>query len=352
MKERDPFIDIVKGLGIISVVIGHSSWRLFGGKIPIGPFVYTYHLMLFFFVAGFCFSERHGRDVDTYIGQRLRKMLSLYILYECIFLLLHNLLLKAKIITGDIYDLTRILEGIGNALTARNSEKLLGAMWFIPMLLIANILFCLFFDIANRISGWMHWIFAILCGCTGLLLCTRNISLNYGLQISLLAVPVMYVGYVIKLNWNRVNRWASWYGCIISVFVISFILGHTNGAIIELSVNHIISPLLFYPTTFAGIYFCLSLARLLSKVDFLRNRMAFVGKNSFHIMALHLLSLKIIDRLYGLFTGVTDVEVLTQYPHSFSLEPLYYLGGVLIPLGMIAIAEKMKRYVTGGLEIH
>ena len=50
-KQRDTLIDLLKGIGIISIVIGHSSWILPGIGFPMGPFVYTYHIMIFFFVA-------------------------------------------------------------------------------------------------------------------------------------------------------------------------------------------------------------------------------------------------------------------------------------------------------------
>ena len=47
-QKRDIFIDILKGIGITSIVIGHSSWNMPLTQFPIGPFVYTYHIMLFF----------------------------------------------------------------------------------------------------------------------------------------------------------------------------------------------------------------------------------------------------------------------------------------------------------------
>jgi len=50
--ERDAYIDILKGIGIISIVIGHSSWILPITKIPIGPIVYSYHLMIFYLLQG------------------------------------------------------------------------------------------------------------------------------------------------------------------------------------------------------------------------------------------------------------------------------------------------------------
>ena len=346
MGKRDSFIDIVKGIGILSIVIGHSSWRIFNGKIPIGPFVYTYHMMIFFFVAGFCFSSHNAENVEFYIGKRIRKMLSLYFMYECIFVALHNLFLKMKLISGDPYDIRRGIECIGNAVTARNSETLLGAMWFVPMLLISNIFFCLFFDAGRRYSKWVHFAATVSSGAAGLYLCTCNVSLNYSTQLSLLAIPIMYAGYLFKVYRSRMEGFFTWFGCVLSAVLLFFILNHTDGKIIELSVNHIISPILFYPVTFVGIYFCISLSRIITHVRFLNTVFAYIGKNSFHIMALHLLSFKLVDCIYGLFAGIKDVETLSLYPHSFSLEPVYYTMGVALPLGFVLLSKKVGRIIS------
>lgn len=52
--KRDTTIDLLKGIGITSIVIGHVRGYLPGG-FPIVAYVYTYHIMVFLFVAGMCF---------------------------------------------------------------------------------------------------------------------------------------------------------------------------------------------------------------------------------------------------------------------------------------------------------
>lgn len=94
IKRRDAFIDILKGIGIVSIVIGHSSWLLPKTQFPIGPFVYTYHIMLFFFVAGMCFKYKIDVTPFQLIGKRLEKLVPLYIKYSVLFIILHNLFKK------------------------------------------------------------------------------------------------------------------------------------------------------------------------------------------------------------------------------------------------------------------
>ena len=50
-QERSLFWDIIKGLGIIMIVFGHTGF-------PGGGFVYLFHLELFFLVTGYLYNEK------------------------------------------------------------------------------------------------------------------------------------------------------------------------------------------------------------------------------------------------------------------------------------------------------
>lgn len=74
---RDPLIDILKGIGIVSVVVGHSGILFPGGNfIPSIPFVYLYHLMIFFFTAGAVYNPKKYSDPFTYIGADWQAMMT------------------------------------------------------------------------------------------------------------------------------------------------------------------------------------------------------------------------------------------------------------------------------------
>lgn len=54
--ERSTSIDVLKGIGIISVVIGHAmnTDNYYSGSVElIRKFVYLYHLAVFFFCSGY-----------------------------------------------------------------------------------------------------------------------------------------------------------------------------------------------------------------------------------------------------------------------------------------------------------
>lgn len=52
--KRDNTFDIIKGIGILLVIIGHLAHG-YGVLIPI---IYTFHMPLFFIVSGYFYKEK------------------------------------------------------------------------------------------------------------------------------------------------------------------------------------------------------------------------------------------------------------------------------------------------------
>ena len=96
----------------------------------------------------------------------------------------------------------------------------------------------------------------------------------------------------------------------------------------------------FYPVTIIGILFCICIAQALEKVKRVGEAFAVLGKNSYHIMALHFFVFKLIDLFYGRITGA-DVETISHFPYAFeNLWLVYYICGVGIPVLIIYILKK------------
>ena len=53
-SDRESFVDVLKGIGIVLVVIGHVYWQ------PISSVIYIFHMPLFFLVGGYLFRPREA----------------------------------------------------------------------------------------------------------------------------------------------------------------------------------------------------------------------------------------------------------------------------------------------------
>lgn len=353
--QRDKLIDVTKAIGIISIVIGHSAWNVTRFNIKIGPFVYMYHLMIFIFIAGYLFPKEKIKNNDgmyRYIGKHIYKMLILYFIYNFIFVIMHNSLIKVNAINSTLYNKTEILKNCLNGIAFRNNEKMLGAFWFIPMLLITELLFAISINIINKFNKnkyCLYIAFPVIFALLGTILCKNDVNLEYKIQISILSVPFMYVGIFTKKYWIKIEKYIFTFGWV-TCAIILFIIINLNIGYIELSANKIINPFVFYPISIIGIYFCLSLAKMFNKISILRSIMCFIGQNSFHIMALHFLTIKIIDIIYSRINNINDINIISKFPNSYSnnLWIVYILIGTFLPTFLLLLIKNITECIKKG----
>lgn len=344
--KRDITIDLLKGIGITSIVIGHVRGFLPGG-FPIGPYVYTYHIMIFLFVAGMCFKPKSG-SAYIQIGKRLGGLLPLYVLYNIFFVLCHNYFVNIHILSSDIstYGKREIVQNILNSLTFGNSEKLLGAFWFVPMFFVAFSLFVVVFYKMEKVKKTIHShaLAVVVCGIVGIVINYKDMYLNYHIQTSILGISIIYLGYYYKKYREKCDKYFKWWQTPI-LFVIVWRILSLNVGMIELSINEIMQPLLFYPVTLIGILFCICLAECMEKNEVVTKIFTTIGRYSFHIMALYFLAFKCVDIVVAKILG-DGYDILGKFTVSYeNLWIIYYVAGVGLPIAIIYGLKFLKNKV-------
>ena len=332
-KQYDILADLLKGIGIISVVIGHS-----GGFIPtklgssVTAFVFLYYLMVFFFVAGMTFHPKKYPDPYVYIGRQLKSTAPLFIGYNLLFLAAHNLFARFHVV--DIEPFTKndfIIQGI-SIFAFKYTEVLTGALWFVPMFLFARSLFAIGFQHAEKFScKWIsHAVVLLVTGALGLYTSSCGMCLHFALQTALLGIPVIYLGYWFQQNRETLIRFANPLTCLVSMSLLGVFVYMKIGHI-DLANNQIISVYWFYPITILGIIFCVSLAESIRSAKWVANVVAHAGSISFHIMALHFAVFKCFDLFVGKFMGI-ELEARMRFPYTFDrIGWLYTILGIGIP---------------------
>lgn len=348
-EKRSNFIDILKAIGIVSIVMGHTAgWNIPFFNVETGLFVYTYHIMIFMFVSGFTFKKENAIKPEVFVGKRILSTFVLFNVYTTIFVLLHNVLFKANLLYGSkLYGKKEILNRILNGITFNYSETMLGAFWFLPMFLVTLVLFAYFISISakTKYPNALNILIVLLFAVVGLVITVGKIDLAYHIQTSILAIPIVFLGYYTKIYWEKIDKYITSWGWIIAALIILFVLSLDIGQI-ELAKNQIINIYLFYPVTIIGMYFCLSLGKLIDKTK-LTNLFSFIGKNSFHIMGLHFVSFKLVDFVTSKIMNVTDVEIIGKFTNSgYDIKLVYVLAGIIIPLILISCYRLVQKSVT------
>ena len=88
MRERAYEIDILKGIGILLVILGHCvpdfpvDLRADALSANMQKFIYTFHMPLFFFCSGFVLGIAPPRSISTVLKNRFIRMLVPYLTFS------------------------------------------------------------------------------------------------------------------------------------------------------------------------------------------------------------------------------------------------------------------------------
>lgn len=65
-NKRNIEIDIIKGLAIVLMVLGHA-------ETPIHNFIYLFHMAVFFIAAGYFYKEKSSDSIQSVIQYIIKK---------------------------------------------------------------------------------------------------------------------------------------------------------------------------------------------------------------------------------------------------------------------------------------
>lgn len=69
-KQREIEIDIIKGIAILLMVLGHSGF-------PYSDYIYLFHMAIFFMCTGYCWNDKHIKDKESlyaYISSKIKSL--------------------------------------------------------------------------------------------------------------------------------------------------------------------------------------------------------------------------------------------------------------------------------------
>jgi len=347
-QKRDIYWDIIKGLGIIAIVLGHIA-------SPYSSFVYLYHLSLFFFVSGFLYKDTHSIDVFNYTSRKLRELYLPLIKYGVAFILLHNIFIKLNIYSKEIdpstsyYSLSDMFyRSINEIINANSLEGLAGALWFVTPLFVAMLIFCIIrnFAIKFKLNDIKKEIFSgiicLLLSLLGLKCFINHIQLTWRTDIALVVMPIVFIGYLFKIYNSKIR--INWIVALLSICVLISL--YKDNIRIDFANGAIPTPVKFILATFSGIYVNLFLGKVLMKQQYIAKFIAYLGKNSFHIMALHFLSFKAMNLIDVLINHKPLYMVASFTVSNTNWWVLNLLAGLLIPVLCVYLYELIRTKIV------
>jgi fucose 4-O-acetylase-like acetyltransferase len=261
MQKRIDWIDITKGIGIILMVIGHTS-------IPqvVSNWIWSFHMPLFFIISGLLYEPRKAAIFTDFLKHKFFTFVIPYfffLLCDIAYKYLWNKEIPISIITmGDK----------------------VGAYWFLQVLLATEILNAFLIKIAERYK-WIYVLIIFFISILGYYLSIIKIHFPYRLEVVCLASLHYAFGYLFKdVLMQRKVMWAISVLLLIITFPLSYIIPR-----LDMNYNQYGS---FCPNILAawfGTITTILVAKNIeshNKIGIVASALKWAGKNSIIIMGL------------------------------------------------------------------
>lgn len=343
--KRNDTIDVLKGIGISLIVLGHTGF--FGIH-----FVYLFHVAIFIIASGLFFKSNEIVSLKNVVQFVIKKIKTLYIPYvivNTLFLLLNNILLKINIYsieTHQIYSLKDFLVGFIKILLFRGTTELAGATWFLHLLFLINVISVIITYILNKIikneqkSYIMHLIVSILFLIIGYILTKFDHPDFFSIYIITLNCYWLFIlGKLLKIKPIKASK--KIINIIIIIVLFGILICLNQIGLIEISKNIYTSPLYFALCSVIGWYFIYYISIIIKDFKF-EKIISYIGKNSMYILLFHFLGFKIVNLLLFIILKA-DKTVLAKFPVAYVGEYclLYFSTGIIVPILISLIINKI-----------
>lgn len=314
--KRDVTIDIAKGIGIITVVWAHLTVAC-----PIKEEIYWFHMPLFFLLSGY-FHHQKNNDVSTFLKKKFKAYIIPYIFFfllaEICFITIYTALgLSDKIFISP----SIIIRPYG----------VLTPLWFFISIFWVSIIYFLICKYSKK-ESWIH-ILSIALALIGYTLYKFKIHIPLYIDSSISMVLFYHIGKSLNTH-SFLNKSTSNTLWIMFASIVSLAIAAILNSRVDIMINQLGSNLFVYiMAALAGSLLTIIISKYLTYVPYISNIMAYLGRNTLSIFALHMLCFEIGRHLLG-------------FP---LLEESTYMDGIYMTIFAIAssllIAIPLKRIV-------
>lgn len=311
---REKWIDLLKGIGMILVCIGHIKPDIF-----LETHIYSFHMPLFFFISGYLFIKSKYSFSD-FLKRRFNGLIKPYLGFAIV-----------SLIVGFIMGTNNIKDIICNFLFLKGTVGWNSPIWFLVVLFITEM--CYYFISKVKFKLKIN-IIVLISGIVGYVIQNNNIILPFGIHIMPIAITFYHFGVIFKeyniKKYIETNK-------VIFIFSSMFInIIFSNILNIRISVYHYNygNFIYFYIGAIAGIILYSSIAIIIKENKLLD----FIGKNTLFILGTQ----------YFIFKAYLVIEKITNLKLVYSGNTIICLFTTIITLAIYYIIINIYNYLKLG----
>lgn len=329
-RKRIEWIDICKGLGIIAVILGHKGIMF--------PYIYSFHMPLFFFLSGYLFTYEKYPNLLKFIKTKAKSLLLPYLIFSIISMIIVYLTSNIGVNTSQI-DLNFWINQL--ILSKRNFIPFNVALWFLTSIFTVEILFFILIKyVRKEFFIWIILFISAYIGCVVLLVPGSVNTLVWSFDASIYYMLFFAIGYFLKVKRIVVSKKYRSFLFIILAFI-SVSMCFDQNTVNFLFKNRLNIPIGIYSLfrevflSIAGIYTFVYISKLIGK----SKKLSFIGENSLTFFALHLpIGFVVVDKIVYLLNIGQLPELLTGF--------LYTVGSIISIMPFIYLQKNHREIVN------
>lgn len=311
--ERNHTIDILKGIAILLVVLGHT--RFVGTN-----YIYLFHMAVFFMASGYFYKDKYSDSLKCLwaaLFKRIRSLYVPYLVWNTVFTLLNNILIKINIYTSDetvrsyldeslvsIHNnmsLKEMIKNIAKGFLFAGRTELGGAFWFLRVLFYISVCYLVIDFILKRFikkrnallicQGMISLVFLIV----GFLMGLKNIN-TFAIDKLFSCYCLYYIGMLLsEIKPGIFDRIPVCVIIVILCFAALFCM--SKAGTVSLGDNDYVNPIFMLAASGLGWFMTYGISVIISKADLLKAFFSLLGKNSMIIVIFHFLCFKPVNIL-------------------------------------------------------
>lgn len=331
MTKRDETVDILRGFGVVLMIIGHvfeSQWT---------RYIFSFHMPLFFFLSGYCYGKKESLDPPMqFLRKKCMSLLVPYVVFFFLHLALYNVAYSAEkgLFLANEMTAAGVLRALvlsGKYLTEIPLNNF--PLWFLPHLFVADMIF---YGFRRLISGFKTQRHRQLAAAgLALLLMAATVPLQnifplrqallftaFPVSLSFMLMGWLFEGAVSRSPWQAISRW-----CCPLLILAGYIVQAANVYDGVPQVYNIRS-VLYYVSALCSILGWFGIAsRIESPI------LSYIGRNSIVFLGMHMY-------VYLHFTAIPRPALITS-DTVYNL--LRLLAGIVILAVMCEVYNFVKR---------
>lgn len=356
LNKRMDWIDIIKGLCILFVVLFHVDY-ITNIKFVSATYKYLgiltgiFEVTLFYCVAGITLNNKKIKNTKEFIKNKFKKIYVKTIIIGIIAVLLHNVFIKIGFYNTDMiyegklmnyYSVGDIIKKIFITLFLGNREVVLGAMWFV---------YTLFMDLIGiAILDWGIDRIKIIENKREMRLLVTFFLMNLSILFSnVIGITIprfsnTMVGLflldginylVVERNINFNNKKVFFAACIL------FFLAPFYGGI-GMNTNSIPNPAFLMIYVLSAMYTISFISKKISNIC-IGKILSFIGSKSYSIMAFHMIGFKFATVVLNSIGMNYNVALLKPLAPNLLLLIYYVLFGITVPIAINYVINKLAK---------